>query len=332
MSEHGESSIGASAREAIDIGDFVYAATGARIRRLTMPGGRHWFPAADLARVLGYTDTPVAVFARQVPVEHAATLEELARTVDGSDTFLNLAGRGLRKSTTMVDLQGLITLVNGCAKPEAELFKRWVSEVVLMVQRDGSYALAESEVQPRPRWGTSRGLPFYAMPDAVIDMIAAVEERNARLDEELAAVRRDVVCPRRESVDAQLDLVRSMARIADSLERIAERMRARSAGPERERESGPRRPEVSAEAVLADWRTRCALTDEVLAVALHIVPLMVAWGQLSRTPESIAARTGLSADRVCDGLCVLLETGCIRQSGVTAEGTPVYVLGRPHRP
>jgi hypothetical protein len=39
---------GEPGRDAIDINDFVYAATGARVRRLTMPGGSHWFPAVDL--------------------------------------------------------------------------------------------------------------------------------------------------------------------------------------------------------------------------------------------------------------------------------------------
>lgn len=31
----------AAKRDAIDINDFVFAATGARVRRLTLPGGEH---------------------------------------------------------------------------------------------------------------------------------------------------------------------------------------------------------------------------------------------------------------------------------------------------
>jgi len=42
-------------RDAIDVGDFVYAATGTRVRRLTMPDGAHWFPAVDVCKELGYT-------------------------------------------------------------------------------------------------------------------------------------------------------------------------------------------------------------------------------------------------------------------------------------
>lgn len=48
-------------RDAIDAGDFVYAATGARVRRLTMPDGTHWFPAVDVCKQLGYT-TPRRLF------------------------------------------------------------------------------------------------------------------------------------------------------------------------------------------------------------------------------------------------------------------------------
>ncbi|WP_046920390.1 BRO-N domain-containing protein, partial [Streptomyces stelliscabiei] len=41
-------------RDAIDINDFVFAATGARVRRLTLPDGTYWFPAVDICRNLGF--------------------------------------------------------------------------------------------------------------------------------------------------------------------------------------------------------------------------------------------------------------------------------------
>ncbi|ODA71286.1 hypothetical protein APS67_004454 [Streptomyces sp. AVP053U2] len=43
--------------EAIDVSDFVYAATGARVRRLTMPDGSHWFPAVDVCKELGHPNS-----------------------------------------------------------------------------------------------------------------------------------------------------------------------------------------------------------------------------------------------------------------------------------
>lgn len=47
----------AAQQDAIDVNDFVFAATGARLRRLTLPNGEHWFVAADVATQLGYANT-----------------------------------------------------------------------------------------------------------------------------------------------------------------------------------------------------------------------------------------------------------------------------------
>lgn len=44
-------------QDALDVGDFVYAATGARVRRLTTPDGTHWFPAVDVCKELGHTNS-----------------------------------------------------------------------------------------------------------------------------------------------------------------------------------------------------------------------------------------------------------------------------------
>ncbi|MDW4904746.1 hypothetical protein RB628_05145 [Streptomyces sp. ADMS] len=48
MSEHDTTSTAVPQTDAIGINDFVYGATEARVRRLTMPDGSHWFPAADV--------------------------------------------------------------------------------------------------------------------------------------------------------------------------------------------------------------------------------------------------------------------------------------------
>ncbi|MFE2972348.1 Bro-N domain-containing protein [Streptomyces sp. NPDC059340] len=128
---------------------------GARVRRLTFAEGEHWFPAADVAKDLGYTNT------RQALLWHVAedcqqSLEDLARSVYGVDTSSKIAGHGLKKSMKMVNLQGLIRLVNGCTKPECEPFKAWVTEVVVTIQRDGCYELEPSSVQPAPGGGVAQ--------------------------------------------------------------------------------------------------------------------------------------------------------------------------------
>ena len=39
-------------QDAIDVNDFVFAATGARVRRLSMPDGTYWFVAADVRKTI----------------------------------------------------------------------------------------------------------------------------------------------------------------------------------------------------------------------------------------------------------------------------------------
>ncbi|GCD44354.1 Bro-N domain-containing protein [Streptomyces paromomycinus] len=190
-------------QDAIDVNDFVYAATGARVRRLTMPDGTHWFPAADLCRQLKHTNTSEAL-RRHVP-EH---MRCIAGSLISREGWSIPAGQGLRKSMVLVSLNGLVRLVNGCVKAECEPFKNWITDVVVTVQRDGSYSLDEAETQVR-----TPGAPkAYAMPDQVADVIIRMEQRNLQLDEEYAVLRREEL--------------RMFGRIADSLDRIADKLGA----------------------------------------------------------------------------------------------------------
>lgn len=136
-------------RDAIDINDFVFAATGARVRRMTLPDGTHWFPAVDVATELGYANTRDAL-RHGVAQEHTASLDDLARTVDRIDGSSKIAGHGLKKHMKLVNLRGLIQLVNGCTKPESQPFKAWVSHVITTVQREGSYSLEPAPAPPPP--------------------------------------------------------------------------------------------------------------------------------------------------------------------------------------
>lgn len=64
-------------QDAIDINDFVFAATGSRVRRLTTQSGEHWFPAMDVAKQLGYANTRDAAARSQTSTQQrSATLRE----------------------------------------------------------------------------------------------------------------------------------------------------------------------------------------------------------------------------------------------------------------
>lgn len=161
-------------RDAVDVDDFVFAAVGARLRRLTMPDGSHWFPAVEAARQLGYVNTRHAVLVH-VEVARQRLLGELVRGLCGGEVARVLAGSGLRKSMKMLDLPGLVQLVTAGTKPACAPFKGWVSEVVAAVQRDGSYGLEPSPVH----WG-------YVLPPEIVDIVVRREtEAGVRFLEEV---------------------------------------------------------------------------------------------------------------------------------------------------
>ncbi|MFF7370242.1 BRO-N domain-containing protein [Streptomyces tricolor] len=338
MNEPRKQSASAGRHEAIDVSDFVYAATGARVRRLTMPDGNHWFPAVDVCKELGHSN-PQKALSDHVPTEHRESLE----TLTGGYGLSIPAGRGWRRDLNVISLQGLILLVNACTKPSCAPFKQWVAEVIETVQREGSYTLEEAEVQP-----AGPGAPIaYAMPDQVAEAIVRLEARNLQLDEEFAtgqrasidlqkemlavqkqtlavqeetlAVQRETLAVQKATLAVQQAMVRAMERIADRLDALV--LERRTPGAHL-----PVPP--TTETVLADWRQRLSVTADVWTVAVVIAPILVEKGELRDPLESIAARTGLSVHRVNACLRLLRKHACIRSQGGAENGAPVYVLDR----
>ncbi|WP_369223779.1 Bro-N domain-containing protein [Streptomyces sp. R39] len=311
MNEPDKKAKPAGRHEAIDISDFVYAATGARVRRLTMPDGRHWFPAVDVCKELGYANSRKAL-ADHVPEEHRECIE----SVTGGYALSIPAGRDWRRDMNLIDLQGLIILVNGCTKPACAPFKQWVAEVIETVQREGSYTLEEAEVQP-----TEPGAPIaYAMPEQVAEAIVRLEAHNLQLDEQLANGQRESIELQKASLAVQQAMVHAMERIADRLDVLVLERRT----PHGEPTALP-----TTESVLADWRRRLSVTEDVWTVAVVIAPVLVEKGELREPLESIAGRTGLTVHRVNECLRLLRRHACIHSRGGTEDGAPVYVLNQP---
>ncbi|WP_059009999.1 BRO-N domain-containing protein [Streptomyces specialis] len=325
MDEQREAPGGRAPREgAIDIDDFVHAATGTRVRRLTMPDGTHWFPAADVLRALGYAN-PDRTFREQVPAEARTSLAALTERYGVAVP----PGQRLRKSLRMVDLAGLLVLVAGSTEPATRPFKRWVARVIATVRREGSYALDEAEIQPAAASGAPAA---HAMPREVADALVRLERQALDGDGTTVDVPRTVAEAQRRSVlamrDVMVDVARSMSRLADSVEDLVDRMPPRPAAPPAEPRV-PRRggPVLSAGQVLTAWRARLTVTDDAWAVAVLLAPALAERGEVRLGVGTIAARTGLTPDRARDGLRSLLEHECIRRIG-TVHDTPVYELRR----
>ncbi|MDQ0951168.1 prophage antirepressor-like protein [Streptomyces phaeochromogenes] len=311
-------------QDAIDINDFVFAATGARMRRLTTPDGEHWFPATDLAGNLGYANTRQAL-QMHVAANCQKRLSEFAQGVYTADTLSKLAGHRLQKSMKMVNLKGLVALVNGCTKPECAPFKAWVTEVIETLQHTGSYSLEPAPVQPTPDGATA-----YVMPQQIADAIVRLEERNIRADELLLAFQEERGELLRQISRSQSDMAETQRRISDSqnvmaeaLQQIAEALKPPHGRP---RPTTPPEPEVTPQQLLATWKAKnLVVTGDVHAVAAYLAPALLRGGARYRL-EEIATRTGLPQERVHDCVRMLLKRGCVRQTGCAPDGAPLYVL------
>ncbi|GHG15203.1 MULTISPECIES: Bro-N domain-containing protein [Streptomyces] len=177
--------------DAIDIDDFVRAAAGGRLRRLTAIDGAHWFPVVDVARQLGYGGPRKALRSVALPAWCLAPARELAPTPD------ILARSGIRGTARMVSLPGLVQLVTACRSPEAGPFRAWVGELVAEVQRHGGYGL-----EPAPAHGGS------VLPPELVDVLVRLE---GHFDEGAADLA--------DYAELLRETRRSLSRVADSLER-----------------------------------------------------------------------------------------------------------------
>ncbi|MFF1293136.1 MULTISPECIES: Bro-N domain-containing protein [unclassified Streptomyces] len=280
-------------KDAIEISDFVFAATGARVRRLTLPDGTYWFPAVDVCRHLGYTHVGsalrnVADTANFSSVE--SVLQRHALSVP--------AGREWRRDMNLVNLQGLIRLVNGCTKAESQPFKNWVAEVIATIQRDGSYSLEPAPVQPLPTDCTA-----YSVPQQLADALVRLEERSIQTNEALRQIN--------NSQNTIVEVLRDIAQTLRGRNDLARTVQA---------------PELTPEQLLANWRTRnLVVTEDIHTVAAHLAPALL-HGGADYSVEEIAVCTGLSPSRVQNSLELLSENGCVQQVGRAPDGAPFYVL------
>ncbi|MEV6331494.1 Bro-N domain-containing protein [Streptomyces sp. NPDC051909] len=285
-----------NAIDAIDIDDFVYAATGARLRRLTLPDGTHWFPAVDAARQLGYGSARQALRAHVGDALHT-TIDELPIELSSNRGLRN----GLRKSTRMVCLEGLVQLVNASGRAAAGPFRAWVADLVVGVQRDGSYGL-----DPAP------AADGFVLPQPLLDVLVRLEEAALRPDAEWGELLRE----------AGQDL----HRLAESLDRLS--LPVQRTGPDPGPGAEATAPVARTPQELLDsWCARNAVVGaDVHAVAAYLAPALVRGGVRYRL-EEVARRTGLTAERVRDCVRTLVERGCMRHAGgAGTDGGLLYAL------
>lgn len=87
----------------------------------------------------------------------------------------------------MMDLQGLILLVNGCTTPSCLPFKQWVADVILAVQRRGSHELRASDSAGFTPGQSSSNPQERVTADRLVDVIVRLEQQNDRFHTEVMA-------------------------------------------------------------------------------------------------------------------------------------------------
>lgn len=323
------------AQDAIEIGDFVYAATGARIRRLTMSDGTHWFPASDVCRHLGYSNTAQTV-ATHVPTVDVTDLDSLCQVY----TVSIPAGREWRSHTLMVNLPGLVALVTGSTKPESAAFKQWAAGVIATLQRDGFCALpgAAARLDAPPE-------PSFPMAEftACVERLEQTRFRGEQQQVQLAA-HMDAAQARSEAAHVQflarMDAAEVRAEeshraLMESSRKLTEALVGLAAKPQAAPKAQTAPPPApaplpaprTAPEILAGWQSRFEAPAEVWAVAAYVIPELLLHGELVAVGERNGARLGLAADRVHRCLGFLRRLGCIHQVGITpGVGCPVYVF------
>ena len=111
---------------------------GHNIRIITDQHGEPWFVAADIAKVLLYRDA--ANMTRNLDDDEADTHILSIRSENGVEQD---------REVTAINESGLYSAILRSRKPEAKLFKRWVtSEVLPSIRKHGGYIVGQEQDAP----------------------------------------------------------------------------------------------------------------------------------------------------------------------------------------
>ena len=100
----------------------VFNFQGNEVRVVKDDNGEPWFVAKDVAEILGYSETAM-----------------MTRRLD-DDESISAKLAGMNMKSTLINESGLYNAVLGSNKPEAKVFKKWVtSEVLPSIRKHGGY-------------------------------------------------------------------------------------------------------------------------------------------------------------------------------------------------
>ena len=110
----------------------------AQVRTMRDENGEFWFAAKDSCNALGYTKYRDAI------AQHVEPEERVSISVD------TLGGK---QKMTFVNESGLYALIFGSGKPEAKVFRKWVtSQVLPALRKTGNYSLQNLLLPAPSQW------------------------------------------------------------------------------------------------------------------------------------------------------------------------------------
>lgn len=118
---------------------------GTEVRVILDENGEPWFVAKDVCTVLEYSDTEVAL--RKLDDDEKLIQKVfVSGDVANADTLNRKSyGSGQERDMWTINEPGLYTLILRSNKPEAKVFKRWVTHDVLpSIRKTGSYSMSDN--------------------------------------------------------------------------------------------------------------------------------------------------------------------------------------------
>ncbi len=184
-----------------EIQPYTFPATGQEVRTVLIDG-EPWFVAADVCRVLGLSNSTMALRALEADEKGLSPIET----------------PGGEQRVSIVNESGMYALIVRSDKPNAKPFRRWVTGTVLPeIRKTGRFEL----VPAAPQW-TIPGTYAEALELAAVQA-RTIEEKDHQIEEQRAAL--DWAEPRAAYVDRFVDgagdasTIRAVAKQLDVPER-----------------------------------------------------------------------------------------------------------------